>query len=371
MHARSKQTIQEATAAYEAWLAERTVLVPAGLAYKHSRMAAERMSFFRATYYRWAQRWSDVPAELSGAPAVLAVGDVHIENFGTWRDSEGRLVWGINDFDEAFSLAYTNDLVRLATSALLAIAADHLTLRPRATCAALLAGYRAGLEAGGRPFVLSEEHPWLRRVATQRLREAARFWKRLEHVEAPSPSPEPPPESRMALDLALPERDLPYRVHPRVAGEGSLGRQRWVAITAWRGARIAREAKARVPSASVWLADGAQAGEDLYAAIVGRAVRAHDPFVRIGDRWLVRRLAPDCSRIELAFLPDRRDEPDLLKAMGWEVANIHLGSPDSIPAVVEDLQQRSGDWLLEAARQMFQAVSRDWKAYRASSKGLA
>ena len=147
---------------------------------------------------------------------------------------------------------YTNDLIRLATSALLAIESDHLALRPRPACAALLAGYRAGLEAGGRPFVLTEEHPWLRRVATRRLRDAARFWKRLDLAGAPSA--EPPPEARMVLDLALPERDLPYRVHPRVAGEGSLGRQRWVAITSWRGARIAREAKARAPSASFWCA---------------------------------------------------------------------------------------------------------------------
>ena len=192
-------------------------------------------------------------------------------------DSEGRLVWGINDFDEAFTLPYTNDLVRLATSALLAIEGDHLGLRPRAACAALLGGYRAGLEAGGRPFVLTEEHPWLRRVANRRLRDAARFWKRLDL--AGTPSSEPPPEARMVLDLALPERDLPYRVHPRVAGEGSLGRQRWVAITSWRGARIAREAKARAPSASFWCAaDGAPASnDDPYAAIVSQVVRRTRP----------------------------------------------------------------------------------------------
>jgi len=32
---------------------------------------------------------------------VLAVGDLHVENFGTWRDAEGRLIWGVNDFDES------------------------------------------------------------------------------------------------------------------------------------------------------------------------------------------------------------------------------------------------------------------------------
>ncbi len=52
--------------------------------------------------------------------AVLAVGDLHVENYGTWRDPEGRWVWGINDFDEAFPMAFTIDLVRLSTSTLFA-----------------------------------------------------------------------------------------------------------------------------------------------------------------------------------------------------------------------------------------------------------
>ena len=51
---------------------------------------------------------------------VLAVGDIHLENFGTWRDADGRLVWGVNDFDEAAQMPYVLDLVRLAASALLA-----------------------------------------------------------------------------------------------------------------------------------------------------------------------------------------------------------------------------------------------------------
>ena len=51
----------------------------------------------------------------------LGVGDLHVENFGTWRDAESRLVWGINDFDEACCLPYTQDLVRLAASARFAV----------------------------------------------------------------------------------------------------------------------------------------------------------------------------------------------------------------------------------------------------------
>ena len=55
-------------------------------------------------------RYAGVDMKLKG------VGDLHVENFGTWRDVEGRLVWGVNDFDEAYALPYTNDLVRLVAS---------------------------------------------------------------------------------------------------------------------------------------------------------------------------------------------------------------------------------------------------------------
>ncbi len=64
---------------------------------------------------------------------MLGVGDLHVENFGTWRDGEGRLIWGINDFDEATTLPYTNDLVRLCASALIAISESRLETPP-ATC---------------------------------------------------------------------------------------------------------------------------------------------------------------------------------------------------------------------------------------------
>ncbi len=58
-------------------------------------------AFMRATFYRWVQLWKDQCRVEAAAPSVLAVGDLHIENFGTWRDAEGRLIWGVNDFDEA------------------------------------------------------------------------------------------------------------------------------------------------------------------------------------------------------------------------------------------------------------------------------
>jgi Uncharacterized protein conserved in bacteria (DUF2252) len=360
-------SIQEATACYETWLGEQIALVAADLARKHEQMVLDAFAFFRATYYRWAQLWPRLCPELATAPAVLAAGDLHIENFGTWRDGDGRLVWGINDFDEAYRLPYTNDLLRLATSALLAIRNEHLTLPPKAACKALLAGYQAGLKSGGRPFVLAEGHAWLVRVATKRERNAAAFWTRLSRSAAASDRDGPSDDARAALQSALPDNTAGYELRSRVAGEGSLGHQRWVATMEWRGGRLAREAKARAPSASIWcLGDSRQApAGDPYADIVGRAVRSPDPSLRIDEHWLVRRLAHDCSRVELSSLPGPKLEAALLEAMGRETANVHLGSADEASALA-DLQQRADSWLLNGSRIMLKAVVRDWKAYRRS-----
>src|SRR5262245_21909146 len=96
----------EDNAAYEAWLRTQCAVVDAGLTRKHARMRRNSLSFLRATFFRWCKLIEIWFSELKGAPAVLAVGDAHIENFGTWRDAEGRLVWGINDFDDACLMPY-------------------------------------------------------------------------------------------------------------------------------------------------------------------------------------------------------------------------------------------------------------------------
>src|SRR6201981_2277420 len=155
-------TAVKAPRRFEEWLAHRTDLVEKDLRLKHINMKAALFPFLRATFYRWAQIWPKVCPDLAKAQHVLAVGDLHVENFGTWRDVEGRLIWGVNDFDETHPMAYANDLVRLAPSAHLASEARHLPLKQPEICDSILEGYRAGLRDGGLPFVLGEKNEWLR-----------------------------------------------------------------------------------------------------------------------------------------------------------------------------------------------------------------
>jgi hypothetical protein len=326
-------------------------------------MAAAAFPFLRATFYRWLQIWTEVCPKASRAPRVLAVGDLHIENFGTWRDIDGRLAWGINDFDEVSHMPYTIDLVRLAASAVLAGDAEHLSVKPRQMAEAILEGYGDCLARGGRPFVLSTWPNWLRNVSLKNIREGAYFWEGLNELPKIDQK-HVPAEARAAIERLMPEKGLNYGYARRGAGLGSRGHQRFVAVADWRGGYIAREAKSLVPSACVWLRGAHKGGPILYADILRRANRCPDPCFRVDGKWIVRRLSPSCKKIHIENLPEKRNEERMLYSMGWETANVHLGSPAAIRDVRKDLKRRKGAWLHEAARDMVKAVRHDWKAWR-------
>ncbi len=356
---------KQATESYETWLAKRTRIVNADLLLKHQQMSADIFSFMRATFYRWLELSREAGPDLANAPVVLAVGDLHVENFGTWRDQEGRLVWGVNDFDEAYDLPYTSDLARLAASADLAISANHLAVRPADACEAILKGYARGLKAGGNPFVLAERHQWLRSAVASEFRDPVKFWEKLDNL--PAIKTQIPGKAAKALNSSLPVGKLACRVVHRVAGLGSLGRQRFVALAEWHGAQIAREAKALVPSACVWLR-GEKDERAQYDRIVEQAIRCPDPFLDLRKDWIVRRLAPDCSRVELAMLPKGHDESKLLEAMGRETANVHLGSKRAAERIKRDLGKRPGGWLYTAAKAMVRATTEDWQSWCARAR---
>jgi len=354
--------VVKATWRFEDWLSHRTPIVKKDLQLKHANMKLAVFPFLRATYYRWAQIWPQVCPDLAKAPRVLAVGDLHVENFGTWRDAEGRLVWGVNDFDEAHPLSYANDLVRLAVSAHLAAEAGHLPLNRKDICDSILQGYRESIRAGGLPFILGENHTWLRTIAEGELRNPVLFWKKLDAL--PTLKGEVPVSAMEALEHLMPSRDLGYRVAHRVAGLGSLGHARYVAIADWRGARIAREAKALVASACSWAENDDSPSEILYQAIITQAVRCPDPYVQLRGRWIVRRLSPHCSRIELGILKGQDVEIRLLQAMGWESANIHLGTRAARKSTLKHIDKQKAKWLHAATEKMLAAIREDWRTWK-------
>ncbi|MFF9375045.1 DUF2252 domain-containing protein [Streptomyces griseoluteus] len=93
---------------------------PAAFRVKFRKMAASAFAFYRGTA---ALFYHDLDSEKRGGPyldertsRVWVHGDLHAENFGTYMDSNGRLVFNVNDFDEAYVGPFTWDLKRFAAS---------------------------------------------------------------------------------------------------------------------------------------------------------------------------------------------------------------------------------------------------------------
>jgi Uncharacterized protein conserved in bacteria (DUF2252) len=354
-------SILRATRDYEEWLGTQLRLLPADIGLKHEAMREGRFAFFRGSFFRWAREWKQWCPEVADAPRVIAVGDPHVENFGTWRDAEGRLIWGVNDFDDAWRLPYTSDLVRLSASAILARRERALSSAEGSLLDAILHGYSACLEAGGQPFVLAERHVPLRAMALARLRDASTYWRK---IEASPDLPRPVPRRTLrTVRRSLPAGTVEVRWVHRLAGIGSLGRERITAIGSWRGAKVAREAKALAPSACMWAEGRSSPRRRWHRLLLSHPLRCPDPFAQIRGRWIIRRLAPDCARIALDGLRKATDEQHLLRAMGWEVANVHLASRNG-HEIPKDLCRRVPRWLQDATDAVLDAVERDYKIWR-------
>jgi Uncharacterized protein conserved in bacteria (DUF2252) len=354
--------IESVTASYEAWMRSCTNVLQSDLRSKHDQMKETPFGFLRGTFYRWAQLWPSVCSDLCGSPKVLAVGDLHVNSFGTWRDAEGRLCWGVDDFDEAYPLAYTNDLVRLTASLKIVIDAEGLSIKLKDGCNAILEGYSETLRGGGHPVVLAEREQQLGKLGVDSFKPPSNFWEKLNRL--PAVRQPLAKDLKRALEKTLPEARLEYKVVRRQAGLGSLGQERFVAIARWHGGCIAREAKLMVPSACSWLSNKVEKGQPWYEKAITSAVRSPDPYQVLDGLWLIRRLSPDSNPIDIQKLPRHSDEEMLLTAMGSEAANVHLGTKSQTKKVLKDLTMRKRGWLPDAAVRMARILEKDWKRYR-------
>lgn len=348
---------REENAEFEAWLRTQCDVVDVDLEYKHQKMTKSAFVFLRATYFRWASRIEQLCPEVSSAPAVLSIGDAHIENFGTWRDAEGRLVWGINDFDEAAEMAYPLDLVRLATS---------LSLSPDATVSgadaagAILQGYRIGLTSP-RPTLLDEQETWMRPYVACTDADRLKFWDEVDGY----PAATPPATVAAALEHSLPESASVRRFASRVKGGGSLGRPRFLAISDWRGGRIVREAKALVPSAWTW-AHGTSTQVTRFLDLANGTYRSPDPHLLLKDGFILRRIAADSRKVTLGGDAHKDLPARLLRAMGRDIGSIHAASGRAAD-ILKDLDDRSDKpWLRAAAKVAAAAVEDDYAEWIAS-----
>ncbi|MGN6129898.1 MAG: DUF2252 domain-containing protein [Nocardioidaceae bacterium] len=102
----------------EAAFADLMAADPRAFRSKFRKMAADPFAFYRgsACLFYADQTAQDDPWVDERSSRIWIHGDLHVENFGTYLNSDGRLVFDVNDFDEAYLGRYTWDLRRFAAS---------------------------------------------------------------------------------------------------------------------------------------------------------------------------------------------------------------------------------------------------------------
>lgn len=238
---------------------------PERLALKYRNMRADPFVFLRGTchlfYARQVPRARPKAPRDSGAgawldaPHVWACGDLHLENFGSYKADNRQVYFDINDFDEGLLAPASWDLLRLMTSVIvgrdvLRVSRDDaLTL-----CDELLAAYAAALRVGKPLWVEREtaEPPvsdLLHKVRDRRGRElldartrekGGRRTLRLDSGKA-LPVSEAHRERVVALIDAFAQaqkQPASFRVLDvarRIAGTGSLGVDRYIVLIEGKG----------------------------------------------------------------------------------------------------------------------------------------
>ncbi|MFC6062385.1 DUF2252 domain-containing protein [Streptomyces ochraceiscleroticus] len=111
---------EEILAVFDTAFGELLAADPTAFRVKFRKMAASAFAFYRGTACLF---YSDLDSEQQGGPyldertsRVWVHGDLHAENFGTYMDANGSLVFNVNDFDEAYVAPFTWDLKRFAAS---------------------------------------------------------------------------------------------------------------------------------------------------------------------------------------------------------------------------------------------------------------
>ncbi|PKL74719.1 MAG: hypothetical protein CVV27_19055, partial [Candidatus Melainabacteria bacterium HGW-Melainabacteria-1] len=243
---------------------------------KYQAMAADPFAFYRATAFLF---YSDLKAEtaLSQAPRVPLQGDFHLENMGTYLSSDGRFGYDLNDFDEAVSGPAGWDLARLAVSIHLAADMTGFGFKDRQKLIGhFLGAYQAQLQKIQRqPALLQQllDERYLDEKAAKQVvkaREFSRVAWLTEMVQgrgfALNDKVRPiSPAERQAVAAALQAYAGSRRegtaffalkdAASRIAGKGSLGRYRYLALIEGRSPApvddlILEIKEAIVPSAS-------------------------------------------------------------------------------------------------------------------------
>jgi uncharacterized protein (DUF2252 family) len=122
---------------------------PRRLERKYRAMRLDPFVFFRGAAHLYWEDWAQRARRLPKSPTVWACGDLHLENFGSYLGDNRLVYFDLNDFDEAALAPAIADLTRLLASLRLAGGALRLDAPETAELSeGLLVAYCDSLASG-------------------------------------------------------------------------------------------------------------------------------------------------------------------------------------------------------------------------------
>ena len=377
---------------------------PERVAMKYRNMRRSPFVFLRGTCHLFYER---LPKNsiFKSAPLTWNCGDMHLENFGSYKGDNRLAYFDMNDFDEAALAPLTCELVRLLTSIL--VAAESLSttqFEAYALCETLVDAYASALAYGKATWVERETSHGIIHKLLNDLRERQRpayldrrtsvvGRGRHRHREInidgkkalAATALQKARVTRLIHDYAKtrpnPEFFEVIDVARRIAGTGSLGVDRYVILVEGKGSpdgNYLLDLKNAMPSALAhninvrqpkWDTD-AERVVDIERRMQAVSMAFLTSVKMDGKGYILRALQPLEDRINL----DRKQHSmqELHKTMatlGHIVASAQLrssgrtGSATADELIAYGHKRKWKSKLLQTAQECAQQVENDWGVY--------
>jgi uncharacterized protein (DUF2252 family) len=376
---------------------------PERLLLKYRAMRASTFAFMRGTCHLF---YDELPrgGVFKSAPAVWVCGDLHLENFGSYKGDNRLVYFDINDFDESALAPASWDLVRLLTS--IRIAADTLRIvasDAQSLCEECLQAYSSALVEGKAYWVERDTAKGLVCALLERVRDRQRALfldrrtiadrgKRRLRIDGKKALETPDAERGVITAFILEfakgqERPAFYEVLDvarRIAGTGSLGLDRYVILVEGKGSpdgNYLLDLKRALPSTlaphlkleqPTWPSE-AHRVVSLQRRLQAVSIAFLHPVMLDDNPFILRAMQPSEDRVALAGARHTAGELTLLvTALGRITAWAQLRSSGRDgSAVADDLiefarRRKWKDRLVDASIDCAASVTKDAVAFNAA-----
>jgi uncharacterized protein (DUF2252 family) len=370
------------------------------LAMKYSAMRTNAFVFLRGTCHLFYDRLPK-GGIFKSAPPVWCCGDLHLENFGSYKGDNRLAYFDINDFDEAALAPATWELARLVTSILVSAQSyDVSNANARVLATQFLDAYAAALSLGNARWVERETATGMVKelLEQQRMRTRADFLNgrtqhegKLRQFHPDGKNTLPVSEERRQRVMAFMRTFAQTQHHPafynvvdvarRVAGTGSLGVDRYAILVEGKGSpnqNYLLDLKQALPSSMAkhwtvtqpkWDSEGERVVA-LQRRMQAVSMAFLQPVHMDGRSYVLRALQPLEDRVPLAKYHKHIDYMvGVVRVMGECTAWAQLRSSGrQSSAIADQLIDFAGakKWrtkLLNAAYELANQVQADWHTY--------